>query len=397
MDEKVMFWRLGVLVLSTILVAATLILYLGRGFQPTYRILLSCEKAPNVTPETPVQRNGILIGRVDKVETLDEGGVRMTLRINRGVRLFSDEIARIGMTSILGESLIEFVPGRGDKPRSLLVDKSLLTNGSIEVMMGPMDILEQAVSVIGGLDELQETFTKAADSVKETSDAIGSISQSVKKALGDEPDKQFEEFFKDVRKLSQQAGKTLETYQFLAQDVRDVIGTDSTKETLRQSIDKIPRFFDKADDMLGDTKNAISEFRSVAQNANKRLDEIGEITKPFADDEFGKSLRESLDGIGDFLADIKEAKGTLGLLINDPSVYNRLDNGLRRVESISYQLEPILNDVRVFTSKISTDPRILGVKGALDRRPSGSGIKGGFLMPQPSRNENTIRKATWFD
>jgi phospholipid/cholesterol/gamma-HCH transport system substrate-binding protein len=321
----------------------------------------------------------------------------MTLRINRGVRLFSDEIARIGMTSILGESLIEFVPGRGDKPRSLLVDKSLLTNCSIEVMMGPMDILEQAVSVIGGLDELQETFTKAADSVKETSDAIGSISQSVKKALGDEPDKQFEEFFKDVRKLSQQAGKTLETYQFLAQDVRDVIGTDSTKETLRQSIDKIPRFFDKADDMLGDTKNAISEFRSVAQNANKRLDEIGEITKPFADDEFGKSLRESLDGIGDFLADIKEAKGTLGLLINDPSVYNRLDNGLRRVESISYQLEPILNDVRVFTSKISTDPRILGVKGALDRRPSGSGIKGGFLMPQPSRNENTIRKATWFD
>ncbi|MDG2470577.1 MAG: hypothetical protein P8M80_14940, partial [Pirellulaceae bacterium] len=67
------------------------------------------------------------------------------------------------------------------------------------------------------------------------------------------------------------------------------------------------------------------------------------------------------------------------------------------VESISYQLEPILNDVRIFTSKISTDPRILGVKGALDRRPSGSGIKGGFLMPQPTRNENTIRKATWFD
>ena len=33
-------------------------------------------------------------------------------------------------------------------------------------------------------------------------------------------------------------------------------------------------------------------------------------------------------------------------------------------------MKPILDDVRVFSDKIARDPRQLGLKGALDRRPS---------------------------
>lgn len=390
-----MLWRLGILVLSTILVAATLVLYLGRGFQPTYRLYVQCKEAPNVTPETPVHRNGVLIGRVDTVETLDEGGVRMVLRINKGVRLFSDEVARIGMTSILGESVIEFVPGRGNRVRNLLVDKSELGEDSVEVMLGPMDILEQAVSVISGLDELRESFVKAADSVTQTADEIGSIAKNVGDALGNQPERHLEDFFKNIRDLTQKTSETLTTYEMLAKDVRDVIGEKQTKDTLKSAIQKIPGVFDKADSLFDSSATAVKEFQSVARNANERLREIGEITKPLAEDKFVESLRDSLEGIGDFLSSIKESKGTIGLLLNDPSVYNRMNNSLRRIETITYKLEPILKDVRTFSSKIASDPRQLGVKGALDRRPSGTGVKGNFLAPR-YENSESYNPQPWF-
>lgn len=383
-----MLWRLGILVLSTILVAATLILYLGRGFQPTYRLYIECAEAPNVTPETPVHRNGILIGRVDSVRTLDEGGVEMTLRINKGVRLFSDEVARIGMTSILGESVIEFVPGRGNRERNLLVNNSKLGQESVEVMLGPMDILEQAVNVISGLDELQETFKTAAESVEKTAAEIGGIAESVGRALGEDPEIHLEEFFTNIQSLSQKAGQTLDTYEQVARDVREVIGDQQTKVTLKNVIQEFPKLISKADQTLDSTLGAVKQFQSVAENADARLKEIGEITKPLADKEFIASLQGSLDGIEEFLSSIQNSKGTVGLLLNDPSVYNRMNNSLRRIESITYQLEPILRDVRVFSSKIATDPRQLGVKGALDRRPSGSGVKGSFLAPEPIETES---------
>ena len=91
-----MLWRLGVLVLSTILVAATLILYLGPGFQRTYQLTILCDTAPGVTPETPIHRNGILIGRVDSVKsysTKDE-------RINGHLELVGSCQSASGDTSV---------------------------------------------------------------------------------------------------------------------------------------------------------------------------------------------------------------------------------------------------------------------------------------------------------
>ena len=390
-----MLWRLGILVLSTILVAATLILYLGRGFQPTYRLYLECKEAPNVTPETPVHRNGVLIGRVDTVETLDEGGVRMTLRINKGVRLFSDEVARIGMTSILGESVIEFVPGRGQRQRNLLVDRSELGEDSVEVMLGPMDILEQAVSVIGGLDELRGSFVSAADEVANTSQKIGQIAEDFRSALGETPEKHLEEFFAEIKKLTSKTDQTLNEFELMAKDVREIIGDDGTKSSLKSLIQSFPGVVEKADKLMLSSQTTIDEFRKVADNANNRLEEIGEITKPLAEEGFVESLRGSLDGIGEFLSSIKDSEGTIGLLLNDPGVYNRMNSSLRRIESITYKLEPILKDVRVFSSKIATDPRQLGVKGALDARPSGTGIKGSFLGPEYGDSESGSSRP-WF-
>ena len=50
MENKALLWWLGVTVLATMLMAATLILYFGRGFQPSYVLNIICDRAPNIHP-----------------------------------------------------------------------------------------------------------------------------------------------------------------------------------------------------------------------------------------------------------------------------------------------------------------------------------------------------------
>lgn len=386
MDDKVMLWRLGILVLSTILVAATLILYLGRGFQATYQLTLLCNEAPNVTPETPVHRNGVLIGRVDKVETLDEGGVKMTLRINKGVRLFTDEVARIGMTSILGESVIEFVPGRGNRKRELLEHKNTLGQDSVEVSPGPMEMVnlafERAAEFEKKFDKLQDNIIATSDSIRGASAKFDKLATTINDALGDDSANDLGNFFKTLRELGKNTDSMVQKFTEIGNDIRQITGDPKTQMTLKSTVEKFPKLIDSAQGSLDEFRETSSLFKEVAKDAKIQLDNISKITEPLADPEFVDSIRGSLKGVEKFLSSIKDSKGTIGLLLNDPSVYNRMNNSLRRIESITYKLEPILRDVRVFSSKIATDPRQLGVKGALDRRPSGTGVKGNFLVPQ---------------
>lgn len=373
-----MLWRLGVLVLSTILVAATLILYLGPGFQRTYQLTILCDTAPGVTPETPIHRNGILIGRVDSVQTLDEGGVELSLRINEGVRLFDDEIAEIGMTSLLGESIIEFVPGVDGVRGDLLTNDYTITNEKVRVMPNPLN----------RLDEMEKKFEETSSSIKNTSDQIGDLAKLVKEAMGDDAKKTLGEFFAQIRTLTTETTETMENFNEIGASLNKVFGNEKTVSSLNDLINtRLPSAFDKADQLAKKFDGSFGKIEGLLKKADSRLDEIGVFTKELADKDIGQKLIDSLDDVGDFFAGVKNSEGTIGLLLNDPTLYNRMNNSLRRIESITYKLEPILKDVRVFSSKIATDPRQLGVKGALDRRPSGSGVKGNFLVPQRQESE----------
>jgi len=102
MDERVMQFRVGVMVLATLIIAAILVVLFGEVpslVRGSYTVYVVFPQAPGVTKDTPVRKSGVLIGRVSSVELLDEGGVRVTLRIDAGVHLFSNEVCRINSTS----------------------------------------------------------------------------------------------------------------------------------------------------------------------------------------------------------------------------------------------------------------------------------------------------------
>ena len=74
MNDRRMEFRVGVVVLATMIVGgllATVYDPLPNGWLPwgrsTYRIGIELPQAPGIGPNSPVRKNGILIGRVDTI------------------------------------------------------------------------------------------------------------------------------------------------------------------------------------------------------------------------------------------------------------------------------------------------------------------------------------------
>jgi hypothetical protein len=125
-------------------------------------------------------------------------------------------------------------------------------------------------------------------------------------------------------------------------------------------------------------------MKIASDRATLNLDNIANFTKPLG--ERGPQLVDNLDGslaninqlleqLVTFTDNLNSRQGSLGRLLNDPALYLRLERTLGNAEDITARLKPIMDDIRIFSDKIARDPRQLGLKGALDRRPVGTGNK----------------------
>ena len=119
----------------------------------------------------------------------------------------------------------------------------------------------------------------------------------------------------------------------------------------------------------------------MGERAERNLRNLEGLTEPLGDR--GEVLVQSIEGtvnqintvlhqLTQFSQAINNREGTLGQLIHNRELYDRINETARNIDYLSRQLRPIVNDARVFTDKVARDPGRLGVKGVLDRRQSGS-------------------------
>ena len=122
MNERQMQFRVGVVVFATMIIGgllATLSGPLTTSWLPwgpsNTSVGIKVDKAPGVDQNTPVRKNGILIGRVKSIEE-QAGGMLLKAEINSNRPLYADYEPHI-RTTVIGDATIDFVsnsrPARG--------------------------------------------------------------------------------------------------------------------------------------------------------------------------------------------------------------------------------------------------------------------------------------------
>lgn len=386
MDERVLRFRVGVVVVAAAIITIILITLLGAWpspFRPRYTVRIEFPTAPGVTVDTPVRKSGIQIGRVSDVQLKKNGNVDLTLKIDAQYRLRENEICRITTGSMVtGDAVLEWV--RSDKetdiPSEFIRDKDYLTNG--EVAADPFKIIahfeDQAESALVSVESAGLSISSAGQEVEQVAKGINSI-------LGTKQP--------ELESMVDEALLALQNFNTVMADIARITGDQQLKSRLQDTVRRFPDLFANAEKTLNEVQNTLSQFNAVAARAERNLTNLEDFTGPLGErgEQISQDLVDSMRNVNNLLGnlaklsdDLNSNEGTIGQLISNPELYESLNRTVLTIEELVRKLEPILNDARVISDKIARDPERLGVKGLLNRRPLGTGRKYPTNLPDTS-------------
>lgn len=358
MDERLMQFRIGVMVLASILIAAILLVTFGEWrwpFPAEYTIYIRFPEAPGVAARSPLRKSGIVIGHVTNVELTPEGTVLVRARVERRYTLRRNEVCRLNR-AILGDSTLEI---------SLSPDPNApadpLQEGDIMEGIVPPDPI-----II--LTNLQERLVSAITSVNQTANDLGDTVRSVNRILTDNQ--------QQIKDLLANANKTVTLAQETVANANDIVGDPELKQRLKDTLARIPQVVD-------DLRTTLDEANQTVRVARENLENIRGVTGPLAEN--GSAMVKRLDTslqnlervtsqLAEFGETLNREDSTLGRLVRDPSLYQKLDRTMSNVQQLTQDLRPVISDLRVFSDKIARHPELLGVRGALERQAGTKGL-----------------------
>lgn len=376
MDERVMQFRVGVIVFATAIIAGLLVLVFTpvRSFLEEYQtIYIVFPAAPGVTPNTPIRKSGILIGRVTDVQLTDDGKALVTAAIQTKYTLRRNEVPRIGGGSLLGDAVVSFIPTGSD-------DTTPLKPEDIVQGIVAADPFQVIATMEQRLDEVVISFTQ-------TSDQVGRLSGKLE-ALVDANDEQ-------VTQVISKASGAIDRISAVADNANSILSNEKMRADLEKGIAELPRAMGEATKTMEKAQMAIGRFEVAMDGLNQNVDEIKKFTTPLGErgptilanaetllnnlNNTSTNLNKFTDQMVDVGLALQNKDGTLGRLLYEDDIYNNLDQVTQNVNRLSTQLEPILRDARVFSDKIARHPELLGVRGALN---GSTGLKSNPLEPR---------------
>ncbi len=367
MDQRSLQWRVGVVVLSALLLTGILIVRfsdVSTPFQTAQVLNAHFDHAPGVTVGTPVRKSGILIGRVTNVEfSHDPAGIIVRLEITRpDAELREGEVCRI-KSSILGDAALEFVPG--DSPKGLgklLTEMSPEEIGTLKGVWvpSPLDMAEQFEEQ---LNETLSSFAEAGGAVKDAGGQVEKLAANINRLLeGDDPEQ--------INRIMNKTETALESFNGAMDSVNKLLGDDELGNGLAKTMEDLPQLMEK----MNRAAESVEQAMARAENNLKNLEGL---TEPLG--ERGDDIARKLDGalsdfesvmsqLNQFTEGINSDEGTLGQLINNPQLYNEISSAVSNINQITKDIRPTIKSLEVFADKIARDPGRLGVSGAIRKQ-----------------------------
>ena len=357
MDERIMQFRVGLMVLATLLVLGILVAMFGempKLIHGEYTLYITFYQAPGVSKDTSVRKSGILIGRVTNVRFADDDTmVLVTVAIQDKYVLHKNEVCRV-QTNLLGDATLEFVRSANER-----LTKEVWKNGDkLKGVFTP-----EPTQLIANI---QDKFDSTISSVQSTSSDLGAASRKLTGTL-DTLNSVLEQNREGFKNAVDQANDIMSS-------TRNIIGDRETQDQLRSAMQQMPQ-------MIKDTHDTVLKMRETMASVDRNLQNMEGFTKPLG--ERGENLIENLDRGTEkldklvnemltFTQALNSSQGTIGQLVNNPELYQHINRAARNIDEISRDLKPIVDDARVFSDKIARHPEVLGVKGVMQK---GAGIK----------------------
>lgn len=280
--------------IGAVIVLSALIFYIGTRFLKdlpiftgTYEFSTRFADAGGLVSGNAVRINGVNVGSV-KAVLLDEGAARIVFGIDKTVPLTYGSTAAIGGIGSLGVVRLEINLGPADTTAFVPGDEIPSAEAS-----GFDKLLAEAPQIVGRADSLIIGATQTLASAR---------------TLIDDPQSNLAQTLVAVQ------GSANALNSLLRSEQARIAGVLESVQTLTGNLNTL----------TGDT------LQATVQNVNQLLARI---------DGNMASLEATTTSLNTLLTKINQGQGTLGLLINDATLYNKLDSTLVNLNRILLDFE----------------------------------------------------------
>jgi phospholipid/cholesterol/gamma-HCH transport system substrate-binding protein len=366
MNERRLQFAVGLMVLVALSIGTALVIRFGdltRELKDHYQIVIHLENAGGLYPTAPVLLSGLSIGSVETLKLDPDGGVLVHVGIRGEVKLRDDSVPVVAR-SLLGETVIEFVPGRtGD----YLAPGSRVEGQAASDPLAAIARLEgRAVAVLDAFASTSQEWQKVAANVNN---------------LMETHEGQLDIVIERAAQSLHQFTLTMQTANQMIAEANKIVGDPRAQQAMRNTLVALP-------ELVEDTRLTIAATRGAVENINRNLVNLAQVTEPVGQrgPVMVARLESSLASLDALLAELNQfahavntPNGSVQKFAADPALYDNLNRSAQSLAILLKNLDPVLNDLREFSDKVARNPELLGVGGAM--RPS-SGLRDSDLLQQ---------------
>ena len=332
--------KVGLTVVGALVVLAGFILAIGDQsflFRASNSYLIMFPNAAGLAEDNPVQLNGVTVGKVDRIllserpesEMLE---VRISVERRYANRLRRDSLARIKTLGLLGDKYVEITSG---SPGAVLLNPgeeipAALPTDVDDLIASGADVVDYVVSTAQSLSTILARMERGegllGELVAERDDKR--ITDTVIRTL-----ESFERLTNQVEAGEGVLGRLLTDEEMGDQLASSLDTIDETLTELREGDGLASALLNDAElktrfeSTMADTEVAAADLRAIAADLR---DADGLLPRLLTDEELSESLttevEELLQRLNSTLEQVSEGAGTAARLINDPAIYEALDD-----------------------------------------------------------------------
>lgn len=273
--------KVGITVLLAIIVAI-----LGFRFmmdvpllRQSMQISATFDRADGISSGSVVQIKGVKVGSVNRVYLTPESNVRVTMRIDTDINIPRGSIAYLTSLGIVeGKSIVIDL---GDS------DEMVAFGEEIEGKY-----VETVMEVLGSKGE------ELGDDVSEGISELNRFLRQLNETLTDEASADVGQTLSNAQRATGQIASTLEEKQ----------------QEIDRAIDAGSRMMSQLDTLVTDNRPKVDSLMASLEHNINELETVR------------TELEKATSSLNEILDKINHGDGTLGKLVNDPSMYNNLDS-----------------------------------------------------------------------
>ena len=391
METRHQEFRIGIMVLACIVSLVIMTVFFGKRSSINFggedsQVQIRFQRSPGIKRNSPVFKSGVQIGRVTRVELVNQDReVEVTLTLDRQRKIYTDEECRVQQRLVMGDASLEFV-------------KRLNFAGEIKEIDPAIPLVGvDSSDLMSGITNIEGDLTRAIQNVAAAAEQLGSFIGAISGIIG--TPEELLAWQANFGAVVDETRQTMASVKQTTDGISRFVNDPEIQNNVRKVVSDLPGVIEHSRTLVGESTLFVHDARTLIEKGSVSLDNLtAGLEKIYLTLESITNIADQVEGdVPEIIAAVKrsairleslfseltlivenfrQADGTVKRLIRDPEAYEKLVATLDNVEKITDEIDwmlrvdvkPIAHNVKILTDKAARDPAVF-IRNLLRKEP----------------------------